>query len=58
MHPSECLDIDYEWEFRLCEALYKESKFRVVIHTNKFNLFSYLKCKKFTALNTLNYFEY
>jgi len=38
LHPKECLDIDYEWEFRLCEALYKESKFRVVIHTNKFNL--------------------
>lgn len=26
IHDSECLDIDYEWEFKLCEAYYKSTK--------------------------------
>lgn len=42
LHPSECLDIDYEWEFRLCEAFYKENNLSVIIHTNRFNLLTAL----------------
>ena len=45
IHDSECLDVDYEWEFRLCEALYKETKLRIVIHTNKYNILSALVSK-------------
>ena len=41
-YTSECLDIDYEWEFRLCEAFYKENNLSVIIHTNRFNLLTAL----------------